>query len=109
MIGRVPSPEVEIARQQWSAGARRLDGMRADQRLYDRLMGQVGAVTDELRRRLGGTFALTELSAAYRSADAWTLDTIEDVDPEPGWQHHASLVVDAAFYLYARGAIDYTP
>ena len=105
----MPSPEVEIARQQWSAGARRLEGLRDDSRLYDRLMAQVDAISDELRRRLGRTFHLEELSEVYRRSDAWALDTIEDADPDPGWQRHASLVVDAAFYLYARGASDYTP
>lgn len=105
----MPSPEVEIARQQWQAGYRRLDETRREPRLHHRLLDQVDAVTGELRRRLGRTFAVEELAAAYREADRWALHTIEDADAEPGWERHVSLVVDAAFHLYARGAIDYAP
>ena len=103
------SPEVEIARQQWQAGTRRLESARGDPRLYHRLMNQVEAITKELRRRLGRTFTLAELADCYRAADRWTLDVVEDADPEPGWQRHVSTVADAAFHLYARGASDYTP
>jgi hypothetical protein len=109
MIGSMPSVEVEIARQQWSSGARRLDETRGDRRLHDRLMEHVSAITDELRRRLGRNFSLDELADVYRGSERWTLDTIEDADSEPGWERHATVVVDAAFYLYARGAADYTP
>ena len=35
---------------------------------------QVDAVTVELRRRVGQTFTLAELAAAYRGADAWGAD-----------------------------------
>ena len=59
-------------------------------------------VVDELNRRVGQTFTLGELANAYHEADRWAYDVL---GPEP----HLSIVQDAAFHLYARGAIDYTP
>jgi hypothetical protein len=105
----VSSAEIEIARQQWRAGQRRLEGLRREPRLYHRLLGQVEAMTVELRRRIGGTFSLAELADAYRRAEAWQLDTIEASDPEPGWERHVALVSDVAFDLFSHGALDYAP
>jgi hypothetical protein len=109
MIDVVASPEIEIARQQWRDGQRRLEELRRDPPLHRRLLAQVDTVTAELRRRIGGTYTLHELADAYRSAEPWLHDTIEERDPEPGWERHATLVLDAAFDLYARGAADYEP
>jgi hypothetical protein len=103
------SPELESARQQRQSAARRLEGARADPLRYRRLHDQVDSLLAELRRRLGGTFTLTELVRTYEGAEAWAPDAIEARDPEPGWQREASLVTDAAFGFYARGASDYTP
>ncbi len=103
------SPEVEIARQQWQAADRRLEAMRDDPPLYRRLHDQLDALVDELRRRVGQTFTLGELVRAYREAELWTLEALEAADPEPGWERHASLVADAAFHRYARGAVDFGP
>jgi hypothetical protein len=105
----VSSPEVEIARQQWQAASRRLEGLRSDPVLYHRLLGQVEAVVVELRRRVGQTFTLARLVDAYRGAEPWLLETVEAADSAPRWEREAALVGDAAFHLYARGASDYTP
>jgi hypothetical protein len=110
MIRGVSSPEVEIAQQQWRAAQRRLDDLRrSDQRLYHRLVDQVEALTDELRRRVGHTFTLESLVSAYYGAESWYLEVLGRGEPEPGWERHASLVTDAAFEVYARGASDYAP
>ncbi len=98
-----------MARQQWREGGRRLEGLRGDPALYHRLHVQVDAVTAELRRRVGRTFSLGQLADAYRAAEPWVLDAVEERDDEPGWQRHVALVLDASFDLYSRGATDYRP
>jgi hypothetical protein len=103
------SPEAEIARQQWQAGSRRLEGLRGDRRRYERLHGQVDTLTGELRRRIGPTFTLDQLVAEYRSTEAWAPEAVEAEDPAPGWERELALVTDAAFHVYARGASDYEP
>jgi hypothetical protein len=96
---------VENARQQWAAGHRRLADQASDRGLYLRLLDQVGLVLDELNRRVGQTFTLAELTEAYDDADRWLLDVL---GAGPGVTHLA-LVEDAAFHIYARGAVDYAP
>jgi hypothetical protein len=96
---------VESARQQWATGHRRLADQAADRSLYLRLLDQVGVVLDELNRRVGQTFTLAELADAYRDADRWLLDVLGS---GPGAADLA-LVEDAAFHVYARGAVDYSP
>jgi hypothetical protein len=66
-------------------------------------------VTAELRRRVGASFTLTELAAAYDDSERWTLTAISERCYRPGWVRTASSAVDAAFHLYARGARDYRP
>ena len=96
---------VENARQQWATGHRRLADQAADRSLYLRLLDQVGLVLDELNRRVGQTFTLAELANTYQDADRWLLDVLGS---GPGADHLA-LVEDAAFHVYARGAVDYSP
>jgi hypothetical protein len=52
---------------------------------------------------------LRDLARAYEQADTWTLQAVEQHAPGPGWARSVSMVTDAAFHVYARGAIDYTP
>jgi hypothetical protein len=70
---------------------------------------QVETVIAELRRRVGGTFTLGQLAAAYESSERWTLTAISERCYRPGWVQTASTAADAAFHLYARGARDYRP
>jgi hypothetical protein len=96
---------VENARLQWEDGYRRLREHAGERPLYLDLMSQVDVLLDELNRRVGQTFTLEELAAAYRDADRWLLEVLP---PGPG-AVQVGLVEDAAFHLYARGAVDYTP
>jgi len=98
---------VDLARQEWDEGQRALDAERGDPNRYRRLLEQVEVVTDQLRRRVGGTFTLAELAAAYRDADAWARQEVADHAPGPGWPRDLSLVLAAAFHAYQRGAADY--
>ena len=63
------------------------------------------SLIDELNRRVGQTFTLAELAAAYDEADRWLLEVL----PPGAGAVQLGLVEDAAFHLYARGAVDYAP
>ena len=97
---------VKLARSQWEEGSRRFEeAVKHDPRLLDGL----DAVIDDLRRRVGQTFTLSELAASYGDADRWVLETLEVAEPPPGWPARSTAVQDAAFHLYSRGAVDYRP
>ena len=101
--------EIESARREWEEGQRRLLEHAGDLREQERLLAQVDAVTEELRRRVGGTFTLAELTRAYAGAEAWSREIVSQRAPAPGWPRTLSLVEAAAFHVYARGALDYVP
>jgi|SRR5215210_639247 len=105
----VTEAEVESARREWEDGYRRLLEVPREANEQDRLLAQVDVVGAELRRRLGSTFTLRELAAAYAGAEAWSRAAVAEAAPEPGWPRTLSLVEAAAFHLYARGAQDYVP
>ena len=96
------------ARQEWAEGQRRLEALRADRVLHARLLANLEVISEELRRRVGATFTLAELAAAYDRSEDWGRHVLEERGA-PGWPLHLTLVLDAAFQLYARGAVDYRP
>ena len=103
------SSTLEHARQEWEEGYRRLEAEARDARSSDALYAQLEAVLDELRRRLGGTFTLEELARTYARAEEWSRDAVAAHAPAPGWARTLTIVEAAAFHVYARGAVDYTP
>jgi len=101
---------VELARQHWAEGYRALVRAKGPEpRLHARLVEQVEVVTTELRRRIGKSFTLAELAAAYARADRWARDAVEERAGSADWMSSATTAADAAFHLYARGARDYRP
>jgi hypothetical protein len=101
---------VELARQHWAEGYRRfLHAREPEPLIHARLLRQVEVVTEELRRRIGKSFTLAELAAAYARADRWAYDAVEERAGGAGWMSSAATAADAAFHLYARGARDYRP
>ena len=96
---------VEHARLQWEEGYRRLQEHASDSGLHHQLLEQVDVLLDELNRRVGQTFTLAELADAYQEADRWLLEVL----PPGSGAIQVGLVEDAAFHLYARGAVDYRP
>lgn len=66
-------------------------------------------MTEELRKRVGGTYTLRELASEYRTADAWAREAVSEHAPTTGWPGTLSMVEGAAFLLYSRGAVDYEP
>jgi hypothetical protein len=97
----------ELVQQEWEEGERRLEAERGDRRRYETLLRQIEVVTEELRKQVGQIFTLGELARAYRNADRWAREVVEEREPSPGWPRDLSLVLAAAFYGYQRGATDY--
>jgi hypothetical protein len=100
---------LEAARQQWAEGSRRLESQASDPDVYERLLNQLEAATEELRKRVGETFTLAQLADVYGASDTWMREAVEERAATPGWARQLSVVQDAAFHLYARGATDYSP
>jgi hypothetical protein len=100
---------VDSARREWEEGYRRLLAESRDESAAERLRLQVEAVTDALRRRIGGPFTLAELAEVYAGSERWTREAVAERAPVPGWTRTLAVAGDAAFHLYARGAIDYGP
>jgi hypothetical protein len=99
----------EVARQEWEEASRRLEAEREDEPRYRQLVDLLELVLDELRKRIGQTYTLGELVAAYGDAERWAREVLEERAPTPRWPRDLSLVVAASFDAYQRGAIDYEP
>jgi hypothetical protein len=92
---------IENALFQWEEGEARVrdaegrEGLELDRAVRD--------VLDELRRRLGGSFTLSELADLYGEGTDWATDVVlrrfDSTD--------TSAAVNAAFLRYARDASDY--
>jgi hypothetical protein len=100
---------VDIARQQWEEGNRRLESQSGDPVLYERLVSQLEVAIEELRKRVGETFTLEQLADVYGGADNWMQEAVEERVDAPGWIRQHSVVQDAAFHNFSRGATDYKP
>jgi hypothetical protein len=102
------STSVELARQHWEDGHRRVRA-HASEPDHSRLLDEVEAVTEELRRRIGGTYTLAELAEVYRGAESWLHETVARREAGPGWPRRVGVAGDEAFHRYSRGAQDYSP
>ena len=102
------TPDVQSSKLEWESAYRALQETGQDPAREENLARQLEVVTNELRRRLGGTFTLHELATEYVRADVWTRDALARAEV-PGWPRTLSLVEGAAFHLYARGAADFSP
>jgi hypothetical protein len=100
---------VEVAKQEWEEGSRRLEAAREDGRRYRQLLELLDLVLDELRRRVGQTYTLADLVAAYGESERWAREVLEERATSPGWPRDLTLVLAAAFDAYQRGAINYKP
>jgi hypothetical protein len=100
---------LDVVRREWEDGHRRFEAASRDPLLADRLRAQLEIVMDELRRRVGQTFTLEQLAAAYDEADDWAREAISERAPSPGWPRTLAMVEATAFHMYQRGAVDYGP
>ena len=109
--GRVASAAVSVAtaRVDWERAYNQIEAQKDDPRRYRRLLAAVDAVTAELRARIGQTFTLQQLVGCYASVEKWGRDAVAERAPYDGWARDLALVEDAAFHLYARGALDFEP
>jgi hypothetical protein len=103
------SVAVDTARAEWEEGHRRLEELAGDRRRYRLLLAQVEAVLDELSKRVGATFTLAELARAHAGADGWVREVVAERAASPGWPRTLTIVENAAFHVYQRGALDYGP
>ncbi len=86
---------------QWQDGEQRLrQSLPADQA---HLEGAVQAVLEEIRRRLGSSFQISELAELYAAGTDWA----EQVAARRWAGMDTVVAVDAAFARYAREAADY--
>jgi len=108
MIAGVPE-YVEVARQQWQEGYRRFQTLAHEPARRDRLYLELETISDELRRRIGQTFTMAEAAEVYGDAERWATDTVAERAPARSWPRDLAIVLDAAFCLYARAAVDYLP
>jgi hypothetical protein len=100
--------DLELARQQWDDGNRRVNSLRRDRKRYSEALADVDAVVADLRRRVGQNFTLAELADTYEGADDWARELLDERFPD-AVPHEPGTVTDAAFHVYARGASDYRP
>jgi hypothetical protein len=101
LLQRLESPPVEgtleSTRHEWEEGNRRLQAAAGDRTLYGRLLDEVDLVLEQLRRRVGQSFTLDELAAAYGDADRWVQEALIEAEPAPGWPARSTHAQDAAF------------
>jgi hypothetical protein len=91
----------------WEDGQRRLASTEPEDRAA--LERVVGAIADELRRRLGGPFTLQELTALYlQQGTDWCFQIATELVPGNPAAWDVTTVAGAAFARYAREAIDYS-
>ena len=100
---------VESARRDWADGHRRFLELGDEPAAAAAGEQELRVVLDELRRRVGSTFALDELSEAYLHAEIWAQSALAERATAASWPRRISAVVDEAFYVHSRSAVDYTP
>jgi hypothetical protein len=105
------APETEVAVQAWAEARARLRRHRAglDARDLAAFERAVAAVHAELVRRVGQSFTLAELAAAWRAADRWAVDVIADAARPARAPRSVPLIVDLACARLERVARDRRP
>jgi hypothetical protein len=99
----------DLVRHEWAAGYRRLEAERETAAHYRALQAQLGAITAELRKRVGDVYDLEGLAAEYGRSDAWAQRTVSELPSADRWPPGVTIATDAAFHLFARRAQDYVP
>jgi hypothetical protein len=100
---------VAVARHEWEDGTRRLEAARDDVYRYHQLLALLDLVVDELRKRVGQTYTLEQLAAAYGESESWARELLDERSAIPGWPRDLTTVLAAAFDAYQLGALNYTP
>ncbi len=98
------SYSIENAIFQWEEGRRSLQALAEDPKERRRTDRIVGAIREELRRRVGSTFTAAELAEHYGQGTEWCLQLVAQVAPSVS---DAQALADAAFWLHLQGASDF--
>ena len=98
---------MESARRDWEDAYRRFLEEARDPAKEDALRLQLKAVSEELKKRVGGAYTLHELVGEYRQAERWSREAVAQRAATSGWPGTLSIVEGTAFLLYSRGAVDY--
>jgi hypothetical protein len=93
---------------QWEEGANRLRELSREPRSARTASRAVEAIRDELRRRIGPTFSAQELAELYARGTDWCLEAARRAAPMEAVDLDTQAIVDGAFWLYLRGAKDYS-
>jgi hypothetical protein len=93
---------------QWEEGASRLRELSAEPRTARNANRAVDAIREELRRRIGPTFTAQELAELYGRGTDWCLEAARQAAPMSAVDLDPQAIVDGAFFLYLRGAKDYS-
>jgi hypothetical protein len=102
------STAVDLALMEWEGGLRRLQRLEvapAREAVYRAVVDEIVA---ELHRRMGQTFSLAELAREYDGSAGW-VRLVAQRATDQVWAHDLTIVGDAAFGRFARGAADYRP
>jgi len=99
---------LDSALYQWEDGHRRLRELSEEPRRAGPLNRAVEAIRDELRRRIGPTFSSAELADLYGRGTDWCLEAARWAAPEEASELDPQAIIDGAFYLYLRGATDWS-
>ena len=102
------SMTVDLAVMEWGAGQRRLEALdvaAAREAIYRAVVDEIVA---ELNRRVGQTFTLEQLAREYERSASWAR-LVAQRTTDQVWAHDLTIVADAAFARFARGASDYRP
>jgi hypothetical protein len=93
---------------QWEEGAGRLRDLSRDPRAARTANRAVEAIRNELRRRIGPTYSSQELADLYGRGTDWCLEAARQAAPMAAVDLDPQAIVDGAFFLYLRGAYDYS-
>jgi hypothetical protein len=102
------SATVDLALMEWETGLRRLETLDvppAREAVYRAVVDEIVA---ELNRRVGQTFTLERLAREYEQSASWAR-LVAQRTTDQVWAHDLTIVGDAAFARFARGASDYRP
>jgi hypothetical protein len=96
----------ELARMEWQEGLDRLERLNVGPKREAVYRHVVDEIVAELTRRVGQTFTLAELTRLYSGSSSWTRQ-VAQTTTDHVWAHDLTIVADAAFARFARGASDY--
>lgn len=98
---------VLYARSRWEEGEQRVRRHTGDSHRRDVLERVIDSLVGELEKRIGQTFATSELIELHDSAEPWCTRIAHEVAPDAPWAWELDTVQNAAFHRYARRAVDY--